>query len=337
VDERKRLILNAIIQDYIYSAEPVGSRTLVKRHRIGLSPATIRNEMADLEEMGYLQQPHTSAGRIPSPRGYRFYVNTIMEDYVPSPGELKKIGELIAAAGLTLPQSPRQMAKFLAAVTNYISLIAGPADNLQEIRHINLVPYSISSVICVIVLSDGAVKHHAIGIPEGVNPGEIEALARFLQKNLQGLKLNEITPRILAGLKADFTGSQRLVEEISLLVKHLALVHAQDLVMDGTANLLKEPEFRDIQKVREVFETLEQGEQILRLLVADPGPMDGLGVRIGPEIGLDSFADCSLVVATFLLADRQVTLGVLGPARMQYAKTIGLIRWLQEYFSSGGY
>lgn len=336
MDERKRLILNAIIQDYICSAEPVGSRTLVKRHRIGLSPATIRNEMADLEEMGYLQQPHTSAGRIPSPRGYRFYVNSIMEDYILTPAELNKMEELIAAAGISLSHNPRQLAKLLAAVTSYISLIAEPADNVQEIRHINLIPLTVASAICIIVLSDGSVKHHTISIPEGVGPREIDALAKFINRSLQGIQLKNINSRLLRELKAEFAGNLSLIDEIYNLVRHQLLADAQELVMDGATNLLNEPEFRDVDKVREIFKTLEQNEQILKLMEADPRRLEDLAIKIGPEIGLESFTDCSLVVATFNLTDRKVTLGILGPSRMQYAKTIGFIRWLREYFSSGG-
>lgn len=336
MDERKRLILNAIIQDYICSAEPVGSRTLVKRHQIGLSPATIRNEMADLEEMGYLQQPHTSAGRIPSPRGYRFYVNSIMEDYTLSAAELNKIEELIAAAGISLFHNPRQLAKLLAAVTSYISLIAEPADNFQEIRHINLIPLSAASAICLIVLSDGSVKHHTINIPEGVGSREIDALSKFISRSLQGIQLKNINSKLLQDLKAEFAGNLSLVEEIFYLVRHLMLVNAQELVMDGATNLLNEPEFKDVDKVRQLFMTLEHNEQILKLMEADSRRPDDLDIKIGPEIGLESFTDCSLVVATFTLTDRKVALGILGPSRMQYAKTIGFIRWLREYFSSGG-
>ncbi len=336
MDERKRLILNAIIQDYICSAEPVGSRTLVKRHRIGLSPATIRNEMADLEDMGYLQQPHTSSGRIPSPRGYRFYVNSIMEDYILTPAELNRMEKLIAAVGIPFSHSPRQLAKLLAAVTSYISLIAEPSDNIQEIRHINLIPLSASSAICIVVLSDGNVKYHAVSIPEGVGPQEIDALSTFINRRLQGILLSDVNSKLLQELKAEFAGNLGLIDEIFLLVRHLLFANTQELVMDGATNLLNEPEFKDVDKVRELFKTLEQNEQILKLMEADSRRLDDLDIKIGPEIGLESFTDCSLVVATFTLTDRKVTLGILGPSRMQYAKTIGFIRWLREYFSSGG-
>lgn len=336
MDQRKRLILNAIIQDYICSAEPVGSRTLVKRHRIGLSPATIRNEMADLEEMGFLQQPHTSAGRVPSARGYRFYVNSIMEDYVLSPAELRQMEKLITQAGITLLHNPRQLAKLLATVTSYISLIAEPADNVQDIRHIKLIPLSGASATCIIVLSDGAVKHHAIPIPEGVGPQEIDALSEYINGRLQGIQLKNINSELLRNLRGDFAGNLGLFDEINVLVKQLRHVGVHELFMDGTANLLNEPEFRDVQKVKELIKTLEQNEQVLKLMEARPDPLEDLAIKIGPEIGLDSFADCSLVVATFSLADRRVTLGILGPSRMHYAKTIGFIRWFREYFSSGG-
>ncbi len=336
MDKRKRLILHAIIQDYISSAEPIGSRTLVKRHQIDLSPATIRNEMADLEEMGYLQQPHTSAGRIPSPKGYRYYVNSILEDSSLTPQDLSRVEELISAAGISLSKNPRQLARLLAAVTSYISLIAEPSDNVQDIRHINLIPLSATSAICLVVLGDGTVKHHSISIPEGVTTQEIDALSVFINRRLQGVQLQHIDSRLLCSLRAEFAGNLSLVDDIFYMVRHLMVADGQELVMDGATNLLKEPEFKDVDKVRELFRTLEQNEQILKLMGSGSSRLEDLDIKIGPEMGLESFSECSLVVATFNLTDRKVTLGILGPARMQYAKTIGFIRWLREYFSSGG-
>lgn len=336
MDERKRLILNAIIQDYIYSAEPVGSRTLVKRHRIGLSPATIRNEMADLEEMGYLQQPHTSAGRVPSPRGYRFYVNSIMEDYVLSPGDLRMLEDLIAAIGVSSAYDSRQLAKLLAAVTQYFSLIVEPGAQLQRIRHITLVPLSSAWATCIVVLSDGAVKHHRLSIPADVDSQEIASVSEFASRCLEGASIEDVNPRLLAVLKDSYSGNQALFEEIFNLVGDILRANAQELVTDGATNLLAEPEFKDVQKVRDLFRSLEEAEQVLKVMEADTAPIKDLAVKIGPEIGLESFTDCSLVVATFQLSNRKVTLGILGPSRMQYAKTIGFLRWFREYFRSGG-
>lgn len=336
MDERKRLILNAIIQDYIYSAEPVGSRTLVKRHRIGLSPATIRNEMADLEEMGYLQQPHTSAGRVPSPRGYRFYVNSIMEDYVLSPRDMKNLEGVVATLGMSFFHDSRQLAKLMAAVTQYFSLIAEPVVERQTIRHISIVPLSSSWATCVVVLSDGTVKHHRLSIPAGVRDEEILSLSQLANGVLAGVCLEDLDSKLKAKLAVSFHPSQELAAEIFYLVKDILRTTAQELVMDGAANLLGEPEFRDIEKVRELFRSLEENDQVLKLMEADVDRLKDLAVKIGPEIGLDSFTDCSLVVATFQLSNRKVTLGILGPSRMQYAKTIGFLRWFREYFRSGG-
>lgn len=336
MDERKRLILNAIIQDYIYSAEPVGSRTLVKRHQIGLSPATIRNEMADLEEMGYLQQPHTSAGRVPSPRGYRFYVNSIMEDYVLSPGDMKNLENIVTTLGMSFFHDSRQLAKLMAAVTQYFSLIAEPAVERQTIRHISVVPLSSTWATCVIVLSDGSVKHHRLGIPEGTNHEEIVSLSQLINDLLAGVSLEDMDTTLMVKLAVSFPENQELAKEIFILAKDILRTTAQELIMDGATNLLGEPEFRDVEKVRELLKSLEENEQVLKLMEADGDCLQDLAVKIGPEIGLESFTDCSLVVATFQLSNRKVTLGILGPSRMQYAKTIGFLRWFREYFRSGG-
>lgn len=336
LDERKRLILNALIQDYISSAEPVGSRTLVKRHDIGLSPATIRNEMADLEEMGYLEQPHTSAGRIPSHRGYRFYVNSLLDNYKLDSSELEHLEELIAAAKFTETGFHRKLARLLSSLTSYISLIAEPTCSEQEIRHIDIIPFNAFCASVVVVLSDGSVNHRTINLPGGLDPRQIKALTRFVNRRLQGVRLRDIDSGILQELKTEFAGNLRIVDEVFTIVKHLMSVQDSQLVVDGATNLFSHPEFNDVNKIRDLLNSLEQNDQMLKILKADSLRDGDLDIFIGPEIGLDSFSNCSLVVATFFQRDRRVLLGVLGPARMHYAKTIGFMKWLMDYFDSGG-
>jgi heat-inducible transcriptional repressor len=330
LDERKRLILNAIIQDYIFFAEPVGSRSLVKRHSIGLSPATIRNEMADLEEMGYLEQPHTSAGRIPSHLGYRFYVNSLMEDFSFDSGEVAELEALVSdinrvgGGGFT-----RQLAKLLASVTNYITLITEPLETIHEIRHIDIIPLSEHVASIIVVLSDGTVNHQSIALPKGIEARQVKALTNFFNKRLRGVRLMDINSALLKELKAEFAGNMKLIDDVVGVVRYLLMARDDQLVIDGTSNLLSQPEFSDINKARELLASLDQNEQLLHLMNINA---NDLAIKIGSEIGLESFCDCSLVVATFAHRDRKVVLGILGPARMQYAKTIGFMKWLKEYF-----
>jgi heat-inducible transcriptional repressor len=333
LDERKRLILKAVIQDYIFSAEPVGSRTLVKRHDIGLSPATIRNEMADLEEMGYLEQPHTSAGRIPSHRGYRFYVNSMMEDFSIDTDELDQLEELMSAVNVSVSGFPREMAKLLSSLTSYISLIAEPSFIGLDIRHIDIIPLTAFSASIIVVLSDGSVKHHTINMPPGLALRQIKSLTRFVNRRLQGVMLKDIDDNLLSDLKKEFAGNVDIVDDIFTVVKYLMFTGKDDhLIIDGATNLLNQPEFKDVNKVRDLLNSLEQNEQLWQLMMVEPNRVDDLEIKIGSEIGLESFNDCSLVVATFSQRDRRVMLGILGPARMHYAKTIGFMRWLKDYF-----
>ena len=337
LDERKRLILRAVIQDYIFSAEPVGSRTLVKRHDIGLSPATIRNEMADLEELGYLEQPHTSAGRIPSHRGYRFYVNSMMEDFQISTKELDQMEELMSAVNVSVSGFPRQMAKLLSSLTSYISLIAEPSFSGQDIRHIDIIPLTTFSASIIVVLSDGAVKHHTINLPEGLNTRQIKSLTRFVNRRLQGVSLKDIDGKLLADLRQDFAGNTEIVDDILTVVKYLMFTGRDDnLVVDGATNLLSQPEFKDVNKVRDLLQSLEHNEQLWQLMMVEPTGVDDLEIKIGSEIGLEGFNDCSLVVATFSQRDRRMMLGILGPARMHYAKTVGFMKWLKDYMIISG-
>lgn len=336
LDERKRIILNAIIHDYIFSAEPVGSRTLVKRHDIGLSPATIRNEMADLEEMGYLEQPHTSAGRIPSHRGYRYYVNSLLDNFQLNPSELYQLEEMISAIKASETGFPRQLAKLMSSLTSYISLIAEPSLTDQEIRHIDIIPLNLHSASILIVLSDGTVNYRTISIPEGLDPKQIKPLTRFVNRRLHGIRLRDINSLLLKELKTEFAGNLKVIDDIFAIVNYLMFDKDEQLVVDGATNLLEQPEFKDINKVREILKSLEQNDQLLRIMSVDSGRFDPIEIKIGSEIGLESFSDCSLVVATFYQRDKKVLLGILGPARMHYAKTIGFVRWLREYFECCG-
>jgi len=325
------LILTAIIQDYIFSAEPVGSRTLVKRHDIGLSPATIRNEMSDLEEMGFLEQPHTSAGRIPSHRGYRYYVNSLLDDLQLNNTEYDQLEALISAVKATQAGFSRHMAKLLSSLTSYISLIAEPSAIDQEIRHIDIIPLTALSASVIVVLGDGTVNHRIIDLPSGLDVKQIKALIPFINRRLQGIRLRDIDPGLLRELKHEFAGNMKLIDEVFSLVKHFLSVQGNQLVVDGATNLLTQPEFKDVNKVRELLCSLEQDDKLLQIMNGESLVGD-LDIKIGAEIGLDSFSECSLVIATFFQRDRKVLLGVLGPTRMNYAKTIAFLKWLRDYY-----
>lgn len=332
LDERKRAILKAIIQDYIFTAEPVGSRALVKRHEIGLSPATIRNEMADLEDMGYLEQPHTSAGRIPSHLGYRFYVNTLMEEAELSSQDLERLNKMLASLRFSAGTVSRQIAKLLSSVTSYLSLIAEPAAPNQAICHIDIIPVSAYTATVIVVLSDGTVKHHSINLPDGLDQRQIKNLLRFVNRRLDGVTLQQIDENLVEELKQEFAGNVRLIDNIFTIVHYMMLSGDQELVVDGATNLLNQPEFRDVEKVRNLLRSLEQNEQLLPMLQAD----EDIAIKIGSEIGLDSFNDCSLIIATYTRPDRKLLFGILGPARMEYAKTVSFLKRLRKHFEEDG-
>lgn len=332
LNERKQVILKAIIQDYIFTAEPVGSRALVKRHDIGLSPATIRNEMADLEDLGYLQQPHTSAGRIPSHRGYRFYVNTLMGEAVLSRRDLEQLDKLLASLRFPTGTVSRQAAKLLSTVTSYLSLIAEPSASDQAICHIDLVPVSTHTVTVIVVLSDGTVKHHSVNIAEGMDYRQVRELARFVGRRLNGVTLQDIRGSLVEELKREYAGNMQLIDNLFAIVHCMMLSGEQNLIVDGATNLLNQPEFRDLDKVRSLLCSLEQNEQLLPLLQAD----EDIAIKIGSEIGLESFSECSLIIATYTLAGRRLLFGILGPARMEYAKTISFLKRLRQHFDEDG-
>lgn len=335
LDARKRQILKAIIQDYIFTAEPVGSRALVKRHDIGLSPATIRNEMADLEELGYLEQPHTSAGRIPSHNGYRFYVHSLMEDMELTGDDLFQLKNLISEVSPETNQFPRQIAKLLSSLTSYISLIAEPSDKDRCISHVDIIPRTNDLGTMIVVLNDGIVKFRSVTLPDGLQVSQIKALTTFVNHHLQGVPLAQISDSLLRGIKSDFAGNIAVVDHIIKLVQFMLDSENENLVVDGAVNMLQQPEFNDVGKVRELLQSLEQNDLLLQLLNAGRAEADTI-IKIGSEIGLDSFNNCSLVVTAFKRNNKNMTIGILGPTRMDYAKTLSFIKVLREYLNSFG-
>jgi heat-inducible transcriptional repressor len=339
LDDRKRLILKAVVHDYIFTAEPVGSLALVKRHDLGLSPATIRKEMADLEEMGFLEQPHTSAGRIPSHEGYRFFVRFLMNEQARIPDQVKhQLDTLFADPGLSIADLKKQTAKMLSSITRYISLIAEPVDASLAVRHVDVIPVSSSMASLIMVLSDGSVRHHTLTLPAETQRAHLQLLTGFLNDRLTDLPLGAVNQALMQEVTRECQGNLKIVEQIFNIFSLIFLGKRDDsLLVDGATNLLNQPEFRDINKVRDLLQSLEQDAWLLRLAEAS-NDIDNreVAIKIGTDIGVDSLSDCSLVVARFSRQGKQMIFGVLGPARMDYLNTQAFVRKLREYYSLSG-
>ncbi|MEF2964750.1 heat-inducible transcriptional repressor HrcA [Paenibacillus sp. M1] len=330
--ERQRMILTAIVDDYIRSAEPVGSRSISKRGDVGYSPATIRNEMADLEELGFLEQPHTSAGRIPSHKGYRYYVDHLAPLNLLSSNELKMMKTFFAEKLNAAEQVAQHAGTILSHMTNYTSILLGPEVFHTSLRHFQLLPINETTAVAIIVTSTGQVESRTVSVPAEVSVSEMERVVNLLNRKLAGVPIYKLKTALYNEIGQEM---QRYVEHFEELMKVLdeALEGGSDgqrLFLSGTTNMLNQPEFRDVDKVKSILDLFEETPTLMRMMAAASSGT-GIQVRIGTENDHEAFANCSLITATYAIEGEAVgTIGILGPTRMEYARVIGILDILSK-------
>lgn len=329
---RQVQILHAIINNYIQSAEPVGSRTISKREDIGYSSATVRNEMADLEDLGFLEQPHTSAGRIPSQKGYRFYVDHLLQPMELKGDDITHVRKLFADKYYAIEQIAQQTAAILSGLTNYTSIVLGHEIMDTTLKHVQLIPLSTNTAVAIIVTNTGKVENKMVTIPEEVPVSEIERLVNFLNSKLMGLPLVEVKSRIHEEISTEL---QILMENYQAALQLLEGTFSTELeekvIMKGTTNIMMQPEFRDIDKVKEILDFLEKDEQVLKHFSSSK---QGIQIKIGTENMEDVINNCSIISATYHLDGKPVgTIGILGPTRMEYSKVISVLDFTAKNLS----
>mgnify|MGYP000932885727 CR=1 FL=1 len=327
LNERKKQILQAIISEYIKTAQPVGSRTLARRHKVGLSPATIRNEMADLEESGFLIQPHTSAGRIPSQKGYRYYVDDLMEAPDLEEEERAKIRQVYEFERLKeIEEIIKHTSTLLSLLTNYTSLILGPQLKKSAFKKLQIMPVDQQRGLLVLVADTGFVKSKVINLPQALSPGELNRIVSYLNMRLDGLTIDKITSRLIVELRRDLYHHIQFLEDTFTLLQDSLAEDERRVFLGGTTNILNQPEFGDIEKVKSLLSLFEKNSLLATLLARPVAGVKGIVIRIGRENILEEVQECSLVMATYCLGKEVVgTVGVLGPTRMDYAKTVAVI------------
>ncbi|MEO3947872.1 heat-inducible transcriptional repressor HrcA [Gorillibacterium sp. CAU 1737] len=328
--ERQQLILNAIIDDYIGTAEPVGSRSLSKRGDIKFSPATIRNEMADLEELGLLEQPHTSAGRIPSNKGYRYYVDHLMNYGALSSHELSVLRSFFADRMSKMEQIIQQAASILSGLTNYTSIVLGPEVFNTTLKHLQVVPLNERTAVAIIVTNTGRVENRTVEIPEGVPIGEIEKVVNLLNDKLRDVPLLHLKSKLYSEIGAEMGRYVNGYEELLGLLENVFTSKEDEdrIFLSGATNILNQPEFKDVDKVKHILDLLSEAPILMRMISPQT---EGIQVRIGSENGLAAIRDCSLITATYSLEGKTIgTIGILGPTRMEYAKVMGLLDHLSK-------
>lgn len=330
LDERKIKILKAIIQNYLETGEPVGSRTISKGSGLQLSPATIRNEMSDLEEMGYIVQPHTSAGRIPSDKGYRFYVDQLMEEKEQEAQELK---ELMIRRVDRVEILLKQMAQVLAKNTNYAAMISGPQYHLTKLKFIQLSKVDIHKLLAVIVVEGNIIKNTMIDLQDELSDEELLNLNIMLNSSLNGLTIEEINLNMITRLKEQAGIHSGVVDRVLEEVAEAIRADQEDLQIytSGATNIFKYPELSDGENASKLISTLEE-KKLLQELVAYTTPdaeNNGIQVYIGNETPVHTMKDCSVVTAQYELGDGlHGTIGIIGPKRMDYEKVLGTLKTL---------
>ena len=328
LDDRKWTILKAIVKTYLETGEPVGSRTISKYADLNLSSATIRNEMSDLEEMGYILQPHTSAGRIPSDAGYRLYVDRMMEE---KDREVTEMKELVIQRQDKMELLLKQMVKVLAANTNYAATISGPQYHRTKLKFIQLSIVSDTQILATVVAEGNVVKNKLLEIRHGLDQKTVLEMNILLNSALNGLTIEEINLATIAKLKEQAGIHSELVNRVLDAVAESIQASQDELEIytSGTTNIFKYPELSSSEKASELISTFEDKKELADIISQDGTEQTGIQVYIGGESPVGVMQDCSVVTATYELGEGMYgKIGVVGPKRMDYEKVVGTLKTL---------
>ncbi len=327
LDQRKQRVLKAVIDDYIESAEPVGSRTLARKYNLGVSPATIRNEMADLEMLGYLEHLHTSSGRVPSSKGYRFYVDGLIPPKPVSDEEKALIDRWYKGRVQRIEEVFQETARIISQVTRNVSLVLAPQMTQAHFHCLQFLPLDDRRVITVLMTDAGFIENKILAMSDGASFEDFQRMAAVINKNLAGHTLRTIEHHSMAEIKDEIQDQQLYEAALGIIHRALDSSKRERLYLGGTTQMLAQPEFHDVEKVMDTLLMLEEEELMKDILHAHMG--DGLGVIIGQENEDSHFKDSSLITATYHLDGELLgTIAVLGPTRMEYAKAMSLLEYM---------
>lgn len=335
LDERKLKILQAIIRNYLETGEPVGSRTISKYTDLNLSSATIRNEMSDLEELGYILQPHTSSGRIPSDKGYRLYVDRMMlekeEQLNQATQEVKEMQKMLLEREDKMESVLKQMAKMLAANTNYATMISAPQVRGNKLKFIQLSRVDARQLLTTIVVEGNVIKNSMIAVEEMLDDETLLKLNILLNTHLNGLPVEQINLAMISKLKQQAGIHAGIIADVMDAVAAVIKDEDIEIYTSGTNNIFKYPELADNQRASELITTFEE-KQLLNELVQYPlSEETGIQVYIGSETPIKSMKDCSVVTATYELEEgMKGTIGIIGPRRMDYDKVVSTLKTLKS-------
>ena len=332
--DRGQKILEAIIEEYIATAQPVGSKALTQNQGIKLSPASVRNVMAELEELGYLVSPHTSAGRIPTEKGYRFYVDTILRVSEMDRRQQDRIELQYRQQGLQMTDMLREASRTLSSISHYTGLVMIPRLKATIFRHIEFVKLSPRLILAVFVTQSGLVQNKLVEVDEDLSPRELEKITNYLNQTMTGLSIQDVRTRIITEMAQEKALYDQLMRR-AFTLSSAALVDESngDVIIEGTSRFLEQPEFSDLDCMKRIVQTFEQKSALVELL--DRGlETKGVQVIIGSETEHTELSDCSLITAAYSGKRGTLgTLGVIGPNRMPYATIIPIVDYTASLIS----
>lgn len=338
MDSRKEKILEAVVLDYIQTAEPVGSRTISKKYDLGVSPATIRNEMADLEEMGLIEQPHTSAGRIPSDKGYRYYVDYLMQhDEVKSEAR-ELIKESISKKTTQVEETVSNILNTLSQTSGYTSLMLlnEPATE-NKLKLLQLMPLETGRALMVIVTDDDKIENRFIQIPPQLGKEDLELVSQMLNMHLKGLSTDGWQQNILENIFSQLNRQKQVVDTALEMLGEI--LHKNDTAKEkifykGGLNMLTQPEFKDVNKVHNILMSLENKDTMNKIL--HENTVNEISVKIGTEHDIPDLKDCSIIVASYKNNGKEIgKVGLLGPKRMDYSNSMAVLDVLLKDLNGG--
>jgi heat-inducible transcriptional repressor len=327
IDQRKAAVLTAIVREYVAEGEPVGSKRVTEGHSLGVSAATVRADMVALEDAGYITQPHTSAGRIPTDQGYRYFVNALTGTTAPTPEQLAAIQGLLLGSG-DLEDLLRRTSSVLSRLTRFAALVVAPQLDRSQLRHIELVHLGPHSVLAVLIADTGRVEKRMLHLDRPVTDHDVQRARHAVNEAAHGLQLAQ-APAVIAGVAAGAPDELRaLVEAVADAVRHglVGGISSEQVFFGGTASLAGPGYFDRLEQVQQVYETIEEQVVVLQML-RDTLAHGDPAVRIGTELPLVELAACSVVAASYETRGGSAgSLGVLGPTRMDYPKTLAAVQ-----------
>ena len=330
--DRQLLILQVIVDDFIQFAQPVGSRSLAKKPEISLSSATIRNEMADLEELGFIEKTHTSSGRIPSEKGYRYYVDHLLSPQKLGKHDIHTIKSIFAERIYELEKIVQKSARILSELTNYTTIVLGPDVKENKLRKIQIVPLNKEAAVAIIITDTGHVENKVVQLPKSVNISDIEKLVNILNERLSGVPLEQLNDKLF---KEVIVLLRKHIQNYDILLTSIAdtlrVTHSDKLFFGGKTNMLSQPEFHDIDKVRGLLDLIEQEDGFYEIIRNNPS---GIHIKIGRENDISAMVDCSFITASYSIGEEQLgSIAVLGPTRMEYSRVISLMKFMASDLS----